>query len=171
MTSGTILQIVALAVVLLASVQWAKRKREVDSAGNPTLRMWSNCFLGLMAGIFWLWVMVKNLSDPFHQRYPENTAVEAFFCVFSFLIGAWGYCYKITLTNTAITRRYLPWLTRVCPIEGVESVESTNAGSAIIRLRDGRKIGVMPLLSGRPFFLQNLGKLLSGRRPIVGSGD
>jgi hypothetical protein len=164
MTSGSILQLVSLAVVVLASNQLAKRKREVDSDGNPTLRNWSTCFLGFMAAIFFLWMTLKNLGDPFHQRYPENTAVEMFFCVFGFSVAAWGYYCKITLTRTAITCRYLPFLTRVYLIESVESVESKTERDAVIRLSDGRKIAVVPFYSGGPYFLENLGLFL-------GSGD
>jgi hypothetical protein len=161
MTSSFIQPLISLALVFLASL--ARRDREVDSAGNPSVRFWSACFLGVTGGCFFLWVTLKNLGDPFHQRYPENTAVEAFFCVFGFLLFAWGFCYKITLTATAITVRYLPFVTRVYPIAGVDAVKSISKRGAVIRFRDGRKIPVMALFSGTPFFLENLGTLLSRR--------
>jgi hypothetical protein len=133
---GYILRWVPVAVVLFVSQQLAKRKREVDSDGYPCLRLWGPCFLGLMVGFFCLWMTLKYLDDPFYQRHPENTAVNVFFCVSSFLFGAWSYCYAITLTSTAITRRYLP------------------------------------LLSGRPYFLEKLGTALNlGPRALfVGQG-
>lgn len=163
MTSAFISQFVLFALLALGASRLTQRKREVDSAGNPTLRFWSTCFLGLMSGFFFFWVTLKNLGDPFHQRHPENTAVEAFFCVFGFMVAAWGYCYKITLTSTVISLRYLPFLTRVYPLESVDKVEPMAKGNARILLSDGRKITVVPFFSGRPYFLENLGKLL-GRR-------
>jgi hypothetical protein len=158
---GYILRWVPIAVVLFAATQLAKRRREVDSAGNPTLRMWSTCFIGIMAGFFWLWTTWKHVGGPYYQRYPDDKAVDVFFCVSSFLLGAWGYCYKITLTSNAITRRYLPLLTRVYPLESVEKVEPMAKDNAKILLSDGRKITVLPLFSGRPHFLEKLGTLLS----------
>jgi hypothetical protein len=160
MTSSFISSFVLFAFLALGSSQLTQRKREVDSAGNPTLRMWGLCFIGLLSGFFWLWITLKNLRDPFHQRYPENTAVEAFFCVFGFLVGGLGYCWKITVTKTAITYRLLPFLTRVYPIESIETIESKTKGSAVIRLLGGRKIPVVPFYSGRPYFLDNLRKLI-----------
>jgi hypothetical protein len=159
-----ILRFVPVAVVALVAGRLAKRKREVDSAGNPTLRMWGNYFIGITVGFFFLWMTMKCHADPFWRRYPKNTAVLLFFCVSSFVMGAWCYYYKITLTDKAITRRYLPWLTRVYPIERIEAVESTTTGNAVIRLRDGRRIGITPSFSGRPFFLESLSTLLSRRR-------
>jgi hypothetical protein len=163
LTISSILQIVSLAGVVLVSNRLTKRKREVDSDGNPTLRLWGNCFIGLMLGIFFLWITLKNLSNPFYQRYPENTAVGAFFCVLGFLCAAWGYFCKITLTRSAITYQYLPFLTRVYPVKSVESVESQAINSAVIRFSDGRKIAVLPLYSGRDHFLETLATFIAGR--------
>ena len=136
MTAAFIQPFITLALVYLATL--ARRDREVDSAGNACVRFWSACFLGIVAGCFFLWVTLKNRGDPFHQRHPENTAVEAFFCMFGFLLFAWGYCYQITLTATAITVRYLPLVTRVYPIADVESVKSISKRGAVIRFRNGR---------------------------------
>ena len=122
--------------------------------------MWSLCFIGLLSGFFWLWITLKNLGDPFHQHYPENTAIEAVFCVFGFLVAALGYCWKITVTRTAITYRSLPFITRVYPIESIQTLESKTKGNAVIRLFDGRKIAVGPFYSGRPYFLENLRTLI-----------
>jgi hypothetical protein len=163
MTSAFITQVVLLALLALGASQLTQQKREVDSAGNPTLRFWGTCLLGLMSGFFFLWIVLKNLGDPFHQRHPENTAVEEFFCVFGFVVAAWGYCYKITLTNAAIILRYLPFLTRVYPLDSVDKVEPMAKGSARILLSNGRKITVVPFFSGRPHFLESLGKLLNRR--------
>jgi len=160
---GYILRWAPIAVVLFAATQLAKRRREVDAAGNPTLRMWSTCFIGMMAGLFWLWTTWTHVDGTYYQRYPDDKIVDLFFCVSSFLLGAWGYCYKITLTSNAITRRYLPLFTRVYPLESVENVEPIAQGNAKILLTDGRKITVLPFFSGRPHFLEELGTLLSQR--------
>ena len=50
MTSYFLIPSIALALVLLASL--AKRDREVDRAGNPSLRFWSGCLMGGASSIF-----------------------------------------------------------------------------------------------------------------------
>src|SRR5579862_4541293 len=110
----------------------AKRDREVDSAGNPSLRMWSTCVLGVIGGCLFLWFTLKHLGDPFYQRHPENIGVDVFFCVFGFLVAAWGCYSNITLTDTAITARYLPFIKRVYPIADVKAVDPLGKDTATI---------------------------------------
>jgi hypothetical protein len=112
---------------------------------------------------------LKHLHDPFYIRHPENTYVEAFFCVFGVLVFGWSLFYKFTLTATVITVWYLPFLTRVYPIAGIDEIKSMSKRSAVIRFHDGRKILVAALLSGGPFFLADLGSLMAGRpRHVAG---
>ena len=82
---------------------------------------------------------LKHLHDPFYIRHPENTYIAAFFCVFGLLVFGWSLFFKITLTATVITVWYLPLLTRVYPIAGVDEIKSMSKRSAVIRFHDGVK--------------------------------
>ena len=159
MTSSFLIPLITIVLVLLTSL--VKRDREVDPAGNPTLRVWSVCLIGGALSLFFLWMTLKHLHDPFYIRNPERY-IEASFCAFGMLVFGYSLFYKVTLTTTAIEVWYLPFLTRVYPIAGVE-IKSMSKASAMVHFRNGQRLLVSRLYSGGPFFLENLRTLVSQR--------
>jgi hypothetical protein len=154
-----------VAVVLwIGAFKLFKRKRETDATGNLALRCWGPCAVSILACAYFLWTTLHNLKDPFHQRYPENTAVEAFFSLFTFLGASWFYYFKIILTADAIQVEYLPLVKKTYPLTTVLRVDQLGGGGFVIRLADGRKVGVPGFISGGPSFLGALSALIGPAR-------
>lgn len=124
-----------------------KRKRETDATGNLAIRFWGPCAFSIFACAYFLWTTLHNLKDPIHQRFPENTAVEAFFSLFTFLGASWFYYFKIILTADAIQVQYLPLVKSTYPLTTVLAVEQLGGGSFVVRLIGGGKIGVPGFIS------------------------
>jgi hypothetical protein len=149
-----LIMLIAVSVVFLASL--ARRSRETDILGHPVLRLWSVCLLGFFCGAFFLYETLINLNDPFHQRHPENTAIEVLLLLFGFGVSIWSYFFRITLSKAVIEIRYPLLARRVYDISSVDSIDSLGRNNDVILLRNGRRIMVTPLLSGRRHFLETL---------------
>jgi hypothetical protein len=144
----------ALALVILAAL--ARRDRETDVEGNPSLRFWSGCVLCWAAGAFFLYEAIANLHDLFHQRYPENTVVEASLSLLSFLGGLWCYFIRITLMSKMIEVRYPLMSHPTYAIADVDRIDHLGRNNDVVQMKNGRRILIIPLLSGRPHFLEAL---------------
>lgn len=82
---------------LLGSLLHYRRDRELDQHGNPCLRYFVPRYFIPLSCIWWLVIAVKNLSDPFHQRYPENSVVEFGFATLSLVASLWFVPYRIAV--------------------------------------------------------------------------
>ena len=149
------LPIIIFGVVLMITLNFLKRDREVDAAGNPTVRMWGPCVLFLLVAGFFLWRTLHHLEEPFFQQYRENSYVDAVFVIVGLLAAVWNYYFKITLTPVGIEYRVL-FATKLYSLPSVVNVPRNDRGRGGIQLSEGGKIALPSVASGVPYFLKSL---------------
>lgn len=152
----------ALVGVFGGLVSW-RRDCELDEHGNPCLRYFGPRYFIPLSGIVWLVVAVKNLSDPFHQNYPENSVVEFGFATFSLLASVLFVPYHIALTRDWIERHAWPLSPLRYPLSELEAIEE-KANSFTICFRGGRRLKINLLLSGKKAFIEKLRRLTPNQR-------
>jgi hypothetical protein len=155
--------LVLFVVVALLSLNLFKRERETDALGNPIIRTWGTFVLFLLGVIFWLVTLVRNLADPFHQRYPENTYVEAACGILTLVAALLSYYFRITLTVDNIELRG-PFFKKSYPLSSVIDVPSYKRGWLAIGLRGGGRILLHAPYSGVPYFLKSLSARIERRQ-------
>jgi hypothetical protein len=119
----------------------------------------------VLCSLFWAWVTLKNLQDPFHQRHPENTVVEASFFLFSVAGAFWFYYFKIILTPNSIVVKYLPSISKTYPLSDVASVNRGGKFNVSVRMKGGRNVGLGVMASGAPYFFEALDAAVKGVQP------
>src|SRR5450759_5227972 len=151
--------------VVLVSLHLIKRDRETDASGNPIVRSWGSFVLFLIGVVFWLVTLVRNLGDPFHQRYPENTYVEAACGVVTLVAALLSFYFRITLTADHIELRGIPFFKKSYPLSSVIEVPSYKRGWLVaIGLRGGGRILLHAPYSGVPYFLKSLSARIERRK-------
>jgi hypothetical protein len=107
--------------------------------------------------VFWAVIVVRNLGDPFHQRYPENTYVEVAGGVLALVAAFFAFYFRFTLMADHIELRVVPFFkTRLYPLASVIEVPSYKRGWFDIKLKGDRKIRLQSVYSGVPYFLRCL---------------
>jgi hypothetical protein len=143
--------------ILVGVVSW-RRDCELDEHGNLCLRYLGPRFFVPLSGIVWLVVAVKNLSDPFHQKYPENSVIEFGFATLSLLASVLFVPYRIVLAPDGIERRAWPLNPLRYPLSELESIEERVSGFTIF-FRGERRLKVTALLSGKKAFIDEVRRL------------
>jgi hypothetical protein len=151
-------------VVALLSLNLFKRERETDATGNPIIRSWGSFVLFLLGVIFWVVTLVRNLGDPFHPRYPENTYVEAGCVILTLVAALLSYYFRITLTVHNIELRGIPFCKKSYPLSSVIAVPNYKRGWLAIGLRGGGRILLHAPYSGVPYFLKSLSARIERRQ-------
>jgi hypothetical protein len=155
--------LILFVIVVLVSLNLIKRDREVDSLGNPIVRSWGAFALFLLGVAFWLVTLLRNLGDPFHQRHPENSYVEAACGVVTLVAALLSFYFRITLTADHIELRGIPFFKKSYPLSSVIEVPSYKRGWLAIRLMGGNKILLHAPYSGVPYFLKSLSARIERR--------
>jgi len=143
--------------IFVGVVSW-RRDCELDEHGNPCLRFLGPRFFMPLSSIIWLVVAAKNLSDPFHQKYPENSVVEFAFATLSLLGSVLFVPYRIVLTPDGIERRAWPLNPLRYPLSELAGIEE-RLNSFTIFFRGERRLKVNALLSGKKAFIDEVRRL------------
>lgn len=137
---------------LLAAMFYGRRKKEIDSNGNPCM-----CFFGPRYGmpliaIFFFVEGLRKLDDPFYLKYPENLFVIFGFSLFAALASIWFVPYKISLKNGVI-KRTAPLINPLSfNVTDIKEIKDKN-NNLVFHLNNGNKFVANMLLSGREYFM------------------
>jgi hypothetical protein len=73
------------------------------------------------------------------------------------LLGALAFWYtKVSLTPTGIESRFFLLFQKTLPFASVQAIEVKNPSSTTIKARDGKKVEILSLYSGKEAFLAAL---------------
>jgi hypothetical protein len=150
------LPLILFVIVAFVALNFFKRERETDATGNSIVRNWGSSILFLLITIFFVVIAVRNLSDPFHQRYPENTYVEAGCGVLGLFATLLSLYFRFTLTTDRIELRVVPFFKKSYLLSSVIKVPSYTRGGTAIELAGGGKIRLLAVYSGVPYFLKSV---------------
>jgi hypothetical protein len=150
------LPLILFVIVAFVALNFFKREREMDATGNPIIRNWGSSILFLLITIFLIVIAVRNLSDPFHQRYPENTYVEVAGGILGLVATLLSFYFRFTLTKDRIEMRVVPFFKKSYLLSSVIKVPSYTRGRLAIELAGGGKIELLAVYSGVPYFLKGV---------------
>ena len=153
--------LVGALVGLLGSLFYWRRRQELDAYGNPCLRFCGPRYGIPLVGIFFLVTGLRNLSDPFHQKYPENSLIEFGFAAFALITSIYFVVYRVSFTHDCLERHAWPLAPLRYSIDELESVEEKGE-AATLRFKGARQFKISPLLSGKKAFLARVRALTSG---------
>jgi hypothetical protein len=131
-----LLPLILFVIVALVALNLFKRERETDALGNPIVRNWGSSILFLLITIFWLVIVVRNLGDAFHQRYPENTYVEAACGAVAIAATLFSFYFRFTLTTDRIELRVVPFFKKSYLLSSVIKVPSYTRGGRRLSWRE-----------------------------------
>ena len=113
--------------------------------------------LCLGIAFFFFSVAVSNLSDPFHQRNPENLTLEFGFALFCLLGAFLIYNVRVTLHNGVVEETIGPFWRRTHQLSELTLLKASPSGSGkVMSFSSGRSVGILYIYSGQPYFLESL---------------
>jgi hypothetical protein len=148
-----LIAVIAFPVLLHA----IKRHKEVDEEGNPVLRLFGPALVLAFCGV----VALLDAIGVIQLLRPPARSVDLAFAGVTFIVGAWFFFSKATLTNGAICLSMWP-MSSTYSLDKIVSVDTFGKDSkkgtlgAVVKLSDGRKFGVLPFASGQKYFLEQL---------------
>jgi hypothetical protein len=142
-------------VVLIGTLTFLKRDREVDAAGDPTIRMWGPSVLFLLVVVFFLWRTFHDLTDPLLQKHPENALVDVLFILVGLIATLWNYVFTVSLKAGGVEYRVL-FQRKSYPLTSVINISRPKRGSIAVQLLGGGKITLPSVASGVPYFIDSL---------------
>lgn len=148
-------------VALAGSLFYWRRERELDAWGNPCLRFCGPRFGAPLIGLFFLSLGLKNLSDPFYQRHPENSYVEFGFALFGLVAGAIFIMHRVSIRQGVLEHQRWPLPSKRYQLKDLEGIEEGEKGVALL-FSGGHVFKINPLLSGQKAFVESVRALTSG---------
>lgn len=153
---------VSCVLIVFFLITAGRRRAEVNSNGDPQLRLWGIAGAGLVTAVYFILEGIQKLDDPVSIQNPENLYV-IFGLALVGLIASW-YCFtmRVVLTIDSIVE-HMPFLWhKVLPLSTLKSIEHNISGVVLI-FENHKKLRLSNRFSGLPYLLE----VLSNRQPNV----